>query len=456
MARTYFSFHHRFLAWLGRLTNTIVLCPNPVSIGNASEDYYFGLIKARREGKKLVVLFPFEMPGPFKIRMFDPAILYLESDLLAMKYRGKASSFFSAIFTLYFIAVRVLVILLHKLFGVRSTGYYWRPLAGQDILWRPSPGQLEFDWQLAQDQQWRSQLSVPLELRLPQKLIDSCELKCAQMGLPRDVKFVCLHVREGGFFGDWENPRNASIYKYVAAVQEITKRGMWVVRMGDAKMAPLPALDCVIDYAHAPNRNALLDVYLIGKCNFFIGTSSGIYDTACMLGKPVILTNMTHWLNIVLPKKGDLMLFKHVHSIKDKRELSIQEWIERAPEITTKLWASPDWTFIENSEDEIVDAVKEMFGYNIHHERSLLQGEFKKAHLSTMYRLGASLRFDSEDLENCNDWFRFASRILTWEGDVSDQYLAKNWNLNSVGTIERSASISAEAKPGAAAFQISL
>ena len=64
MVRKYFSVHHRFLAWVGRLTNTIILCPHPVSIGNASEDYYFSLLKARKEGKKLVVLFPLEMPGP--------------------------------------------------------------------------------------------------------------------------------------------------------------------------------------------------------------------------------------------------------------------------------------------------------------------------------------------------------------------------------------------------------
>jgi hypothetical protein len=153
-AGKYFSIHHRFLAWVGRLTNTIILLPHPVTVGNASEDYYFGLLAARKQGKKLVVLFPFQMPGRFRIRMFDPAILHLESDLLVMKYRGAMSSFLSGIFTLYFIAVRVLAIFLHKYFRIESTGYYWRPLVGQDILWRPNAGLTKFDWDLTRAQDW--------------------------------------------------------------------------------------------------------------------------------------------------------------------------------------------------------------------------------------------------------------------------------------------------------------
>lgn len=445
MTRAYFSIHHRFLAWLGRLTNTIILCPHPVSIGNASEDYYFGLIKARREGKKLVVLFPFEMPGPFKIQMFDPAILYLESDLLAMKYRGMASSFFSAIFTLYFIAVRVLVILLHKLFGITSTGYYWRPLAGQDILWRPSPSQLEFDWQLAQDQQWRSQLSVPLELRLPRELSGSCEQQRAHIGLPPDVQFVCLHVREGGYKGDWDNPRCAHISNFRAAIEIITKRGIWVVRMGDATMTRLPVMERVIDYAHIKSRNALMDVYLVKECSFFVGTSSGLLDTAYMLGKPVALTNQPQWINVMPPKRGDFVIFKHVFSKEENRFLSIKEWLQQASEITKEDWASPDWSFVENSEEEIADVVTQMLSFNLGKGASELQKEFKRVHLCAIVELSKVLRFDLQELENCNDWFRFASRILTWEGDVSDQYLTKNWDFNSAGTVETITSISSEA-----------
>lgn len=276
MSGKYFSIHHRFLAWVGRLTNTIILCPHPVAIGNASEDYYFGLLKARKEGKKLVVLFPYPLPGRLKQPMFAPAILFLESDLLAMKYRSAISSLLSGIFTLYFIMVRVfLTPFLYNFFRIESSGYYWRPLAGQDILWRPDAGQVKFDWALARDQDWETQFSIPLELSLPRKYVVACEAKRERMGLPRDAWFVCLHVREGGYKGDWDNIRNTNIINYLGAIKEITRRGGWVVRMGDPTMTKLPALERVIDYAHSPNRSAIMDVYLLKECFFFCGHKHG-------------------------------------------------------------------------------------------------------------------------------------------------------------------------------------
>ena len=312
MAGKYFSLHHRVLAWVGRLTNTIILLPHPVSIGNASEDYYFGLLKARREGKKLVVLFPFQMPGRFKIRMFDPAILFLESDLLAMKYRGAISSLLSGIFTLYFIMARIVHICFHKFFRIPSSGYYWRPLVGQDLIWRPNAGLIKFDWDLSRNQKWESQFSIPLELSLPRNIVTGCEVERERLGLPLDAWFVCLHVREGGYKEDWENFRNSDIRNFLGSIKEITKRGGWVVRMGDPTMTKLPALERVVDYAHSHQRCPIMDVYLLKECSFCLSASSGIVDLAYLLGKPLVMTNIPNWINGLPMRPGDLQIFHHI------------------------------------------------------------------------------------------------------------------------------------------------
>jgi len=431
MKSNYFSLHHRFLAWVGRITNTIILSPHPVAIGNASEDYYFGLLKARKEGKKLVILFPFHMPGRFRIRMFEPAILFLESDLLAVKFRGAISSLLSGLFTLYFMIVRVVIILIHKFRPYQPPGYYYRPLAGQDLLWRPNVNQLTFDWDLARSQEWEKQLSVPLELSLPVKLVAACEVERDRMGLPLDAWFVCLHVREGGYSGDWNNIRNADITCYLGAIKEITQRGGWVVRMGDPSMTKLPALERVIDYAHSPSRGALMDVYLMKECSFYVGTSSGITDTAFLLGKPVVLTNMTSWINLLPQKYGDLIIFKHIYSRSESRFISLQEWLLRASMITPDHWSSPDWQLVENSEDEITSVVREKLDLPGKRDPTDLQHEFKKTHLLAVQELSKTLRFGSAEIENCNDWFRMASRMLTWRGEVSTSFLEKNWHKNS-------------------------
>jgi putative glycosyltransferase (TIGR04372 family) len=113
-------------------------------------------------------------------------------------------------------------------------------------------------------------------------------------GLPEDSWFVCLHNRERGYSpsDDYMHIyRNASIDSYSLAIQEITKRGGWVIRMGDPNMTPLPSLPQVIDYAHSPLRSPRLDVCLCASSRFFLATSSGLYILGTLFGVPVATVN---------------------------------------------------------------------------------------------------------------------------------------------------------------------
>ena len=85
-------------------------------------------------------------------------------------------------------------------------------------------------------------------------------------------------MREGGFKGDYDNFRNCNISNYIGAIKEITRRGGWVVRMGDPTMTKLPILERVIDYPFTLSRSAVMDLYLLKECSFFIGTSTGIFE----------------------------------------------------------------------------------------------------------------------------------------------------------------------------------
>lgn len=432
MAGKYFSLHHWFLAWVGRATNTIILLPHPVSIGNASEDYYFGLLKARREGKKLVILFPFQMPERLIYQPFlDPAILSLETDLLAMKFKGPISSMLGGIFTLYWIVVRRWASFLYRFFKIKMSGYYWRPLAGQDVLWRPSASQTRFDWDLACEQDWGTHFSTPLKLSLGGKIVASCEVERDRIGLPRDAWFVCLHVREGGYKGDWESPVNANISNYVGAIKEITQRGGWVVRLGDPSMTRLPKLERVIDYPFSSSKSAIMDVYLMKECSFVLCTCSSILDTAFLLDKPVVMTNSNQWVNTLPLRHGDSMIFKHIYSRTAKRFIPIKEWLNLAANITEFHLPLPDCELIENNEEEITSVVKERLDFSNDQGPTELQQEFRKAHLRAVQEMSKTFRFSSSEVENCNEWFRFGARMLGWGGEISAEFLEKNWSKSS-------------------------
>lgn len=115
-----------------------------------------------------------------------------------MKHRSPVSALLSAVFTLYFLVVIVSIKLSLKFLKFEPSGYYFRPLAGQDTLWRPNSAVIKFDWDLARDQKWETQFSIPLELSLPRKHLVNCEADREHIGLPHDARFVCLHMREEG------------------------------------------------------------------------------------------------------------------------------------------------------------------------------------------------------------------------------------------------------------------
>ena len=96
--------------------------------------------------------------------------------------------------------------------------------------------------------------------------------------MPPDAWFVALHVRESGFWKSLDtkfpNNRSADIATYLPAIREITRRGGWVIRVGDAEMGALPPMEHVIDYAHSPAKSDWMDVFLYGGCRFFIGGPS--------------------------------------------------------------------------------------------------------------------------------------------------------------------------------------
>jgi putative glycosyltransferase (TIGR04372 family) len=116
-----------------------------------------------------------------------------------------------------------------------------------------------------------------------------------EFGIPVDAWYVCLHNRECGY-SKWDdnlhNYRNAAIEDYFAAIEEITSRGGWVIRMGDSSMKPLPRMPQVIDYVHSPLRSSRLDVCLCSSARFFLGTTSGLFILAMIFGVPCCLANL--------------------------------------------------------------------------------------------------------------------------------------------------------------------
>jgi putative glycosyltransferase (TIGR04372 family) len=138
--------------------------------------------------------------------------------------------------------------------------------------------------------EWQRQGRAPL-LELSQKEVEHGRKELGRIGMPDGAWFVCLHVREPGYMREGANSseaaRNADVYAYLPAIAEITRRGGWVIRIGDPSMKPLPPLPQVVDYAVSPFKSAEMDIFLTAGCRFLLGTTSGLVLLSESFGVPV-------------------------------------------------------------------------------------------------------------------------------------------------------------------------
>jgi putative glycosyltransferase (TIGR04372 family) len=357
---------YRLCNWVGRLTGTIIFTPHTYAVGNCAEEVYFGLLQARRENKKLVILYPYELPWPIKFGFPNIEIVNLESE-----YRLQPPYLLTivgrSVITVYFALFRSLSLFKRYLTGRHLNDLYRMPRIGALTLWHPSEVMPDFSWDVVDGYDWPEQLRKSLHVSISKKNELLARKARQQMGLPENVWYVCLHVRESGFRdskvykeGELYKERNANILNYVDAIEEITSRGGWVVRMGDRSMTRLPKMEQVIDYPFTEQKNALMDVYLISQCRFYIGMMSGIYSLAELLQRPMITMNLNNWLIGSIPLRGNLAIFKHVYSKSRNRFLSVREWLDE-PFTGESLSGSAgeDYVLYENTAEELKAVVVE-------------------------------------------------------------------------------------------------
>jgi putative glycosyltransferase (TIGR04372 family) len=185
-----------------------------------------------------------------------------------------------------------------------------------------------------------------------------------ELGIPDKAWFVCIHAREGGFSPVDEvlqAHRNSDILATVPAIQAITARGGWVIRVGDPSMRALPSMPGLIDYAHHPLKSDRLDIILCAKARFMLGNTSGIALVSTIFGIPCAIANTiplpTLWFG-----ERDLCIPKLCWSNAEARYLRFDEIFECdiAAYRYAAIYAENGLRVDDNSPEEIAELACEM------------------------------------------------------------------------------------------------
>jgi putative glycosyltransferase (TIGR04372 family) len=201
-----------------------------------------------------------------------------------------------------------------------------------------------------------------------EKILARGELK--RIGVPEGIPFVCFHAREAGYLDklfpshDWRyhDYRDSDINNYLAAANELTKRGYFVLRMGAGVREPL-VMDNpkIIDYAYK-YRSDFLDIFLAAKCHFFIGSQCGITEIPRIFRRRVAWVNCVPLEYIFHFDPGPLFIFKKIWAQEKNRFLTVREILDSgAGNIDHSCqYKQIGLKVVENTSQEIVSLAVEM------------------------------------------------------------------------------------------------
>ncbi|NDV23208.1 TIGR04372 family glycosyltransferase [Desulfovibrio sp. JC022] len=194
------------------------------------------------------------------------------------------------------------------------------------------------------------------------------ELKA--LGLDPNRPHVCLLGRDNAFLqqtmpesdGDMQEPRNMEISTLKAGAEELLKLGYNVIRIGSIVQEPLKIEHPnFVDYASSGKHNNFMDIYLSATCIFFVGVQSGPMHVANVFRVPCLRINVARLEVIEYCSPEDIALFKLIRSKSTDRILSVPEIIKAGiSKWPIENFADSDFAVIDNTEDELLEAIKEM------------------------------------------------------------------------------------------------
>ena len=338
----------------------LYLTPLFYSFGNVAEELFWAQARARIESRVLGVIPPLKFTEILGYKICNLPLFYLDLN-------GNKSSAHTLclLINLSFFLVRSVALIVRFFYKGPLNESFFFPRLGIKSVWPKSNCEVHFLSQVKADPILKEIHSLNF-VRLSKAQHTETEKKLKQLLPSSGSRYVCLHVREGGFHEDHtKRPyRNADIKTYTEAIKFLVSNDLVVIRLGDPSMTKLDVSDSrIVDYAHSPLRNPTLDLALVAGCEFYIGMQSGPIDLALLFQKPTLTLNMYDWIFAPPFKKIDRGLLKMTKAQGQAETKSFRQRIEQPFKYTNvnERLSADEIIFIDNSPNEILSATKEFF-----------------------------------------------------------------------------------------------
>mgnify|MGYP003999413881 CR=1 FL=1 len=182
-------------------------------------------------------------------------------------------------------------------------------------------------------------------------------------GVDISKNIVTFHVRDNLYHSDQNlDFRDSSVNELIPALDCLCKKNYSSFRMGSIQKSTqeLNLPNSVINYTEE-FRSEFMDIYLIEKSAFFIGSTSGLWGIPYLFNTPQVNINHIPFHDATLGE-NDIWLPKKLWLVDKKRYMNFREIlsIPRAQMLQGDFYINNRIEVIDNTSDEILEAVLEM------------------------------------------------------------------------------------------------
>ncbi len=409
------------------------ISPLIYAIGNGSEQVYLGAYYATSRKKILIIL---KVKFLKKILNYSICNKSLFHDLIFDKKKNLKYYFIANIASYFldieFIFKRSFVLFFRKYFNIKFKEETIFPMIGVNYIF----GDSAIDRKKIDYKDIKPFYFYPNQIDIKEQQKIYCKKKLKEFGLDETEKLVCLHVRDGNFRNDENrknyfnngNYRNSDINNYIESINFLINQGYYVIRMGDSSSKKINFNHKkFLDYSKSDMKEDIMDFYLIKKCAFYIGTQSGILDTAHMFNKPVFTTNMCELYSSPSRKKFDRGIFKKIYYGDSQNCVDIQRFAALPFKYHDPHVEIMDLKFEENSSEEIYEGTVEFLEcLNKKKNLSNLQIQFNNFLKKKYMELFNQRNIDGHRVIDQQDCLWFVRIFKSCKGAFCNSYLKKN------------------------------
>ena len=199
------------------------------------------------------------------------------------------------------------------------------------------------------------------DIDLQKNEITKSESFLETLGITKNDKYVCLHVRDDLYYNDPKRRpfRNSNIENYIDLINHLIKKNYFVIRLGSQNKKFNFKEKKFIDYSSFDNKKDYIELFLIKNCDFFIGTQSGPLSVAALFNKPIYFTNAVRIFESFFPLNNhkSVTILKTVRWKKNNKKISLKEFIQLPALHHHFRFVNNDFIYEENTPDELVKSL---------------------------------------------------------------------------------------------------